>query len=97
MDAVEPCDVVADLAVDPIPSSAVSDIDVCVPVAGAVDTFALAHLMSAKQWSRDVDVNLTGTFRVVRACLRGMRERAFGRIVAKFYGGLRSEPSSLPV
>ena len=69
MDAVEPCDVLADLAVDPIPDSAVSDADVCVTVAGVIDTFAPAHLMSAEQWSRDIDVNLTGAFRVVQACL----------------------------
>ena len=82
MDAVEPCDVLADLAVDPIPDSAVADADVCVSVAGVVDTFAPAHSMSAKQWSRDIDVNLTGAFRVVQACLPGMRDRGFGRIVA---------------
>jgi NAD(P)-dependent dehydrogenase (short-subunit alcohol dehydrogenase family) len=82
MDAVDPCDVLADLAVDSIPDSAVSDADVCVTVAGVIDTFAPAHLMSAQQWSRDIDVNLTGAFRVVQACLPGMRDRGFGRIVA---------------
>jgi acetoacetyl-CoA reductase len=82
MDVVAPCDVLADLTVDPIPNSAVSDVDICISVAGVVDTFAPAHLMSAKQWSRDVDVNLTGAFRVVQACLPGMRDRGFGRIVA---------------
>ena len=37
--------------------------------------------MSAEQWSRDIDVNLTGAFRAVQACLPGMRERRGGRIV----------------
>src|ERR1700742_367615 len=58
------------------------DVDVCVSVAGVVDTFAPAHSMSAEKWSRDIDVNLTGAFRVIQACLPGMRERRFGRIVA---------------
>lgn len=75
-------DVVLDLTKDPIPHWAVEDVDVCVSVAGVVDTFAPAHPMSAEKWSRDIDTNLTGAFRVVQACLGGMRERNFGRIVA---------------
>jgi NAD(P)-dependent dehydrogenase (short-subunit alcohol dehydrogenase family) len=38
--------------------------------------------MTEEQWRRDIDVNLTGAFRVVQACLPGMRERGYGRIVA---------------
>jgi NAD(P)-dependent dehydrogenase (short-subunit alcohol dehydrogenase family) len=71
-----------DLRTDPIPQWAVEDIDICVAVAGIVDTFAPAHLMAAAQWDRDIEVNLTGTFRVIRACLPGMRQRRFGRIIA---------------
>jgi NAD(P)-dependent dehydrogenase (short-subunit alcohol dehydrogenase family) len=82
MDVAGTPDVVVDLTIDPIPEWAVEDVDVCVSVAGVVDTFAPAHSMSAEKWSRDIDVNLTGAFRVVQACLRGMRERRFGRIVA---------------
>src|SRR5207237_186742 len=37
--------------------------------------------MTPAQWSRDIDVNLTGAFRVIQACLPGMRERGYGRIV----------------
>ena len=37
--------------------------------------------MTAEQWQRDIDVNLTGAFRVVQACLAGMRERGYGRVV----------------
>ena len=37
--------------------------------------------MDLERWQRDLSVNLTGSFRVVQACLRGMRERRFGRIV----------------
>jgi NAD(P)-dependent dehydrogenase (short-subunit alcohol dehydrogenase family) len=82
MDAFGSADVVVDLTGDPIPQSAVADVDICVSVAGIVDTFAPAHSMSQEQWSRDVNVNLSGAFRVIQACLMGMRERRFGRIVA---------------
>jgi acetoacetyl-CoA reductase len=37
--------------------------------------------MKVERWQRDLDVNLTGTFRVVQACLPGMRERRYGRLV----------------
>jgi acetoacetyl-CoA reductase len=82
MDLVEPADIVLDLAATPMPQWDASDIDICVAVAGVIDTFAPAHLMSTEQWSRDIDVNLTGAFRVIQACIPGMRERRFGRIVA---------------
>jgi NAD(P)-dependent dehydrogenase (short-subunit alcohol dehydrogenase family) len=81
-DVVGPADVVLDLAADPIPEWFGGDVDICVAVAGVVDTYAPAHSMSAEKWSRDIDVNLTGAFRVIQACLPGMRERRFGRIVA---------------
>jgi NAD(P)-dependent dehydrogenase (short-subunit alcohol dehydrogenase family) len=81
MDVVGPADVVADLSADAIPPWAVADVDICVSVAGVVDTFAPAHSMSAEKWSRDIDVNLTGAFRVIQGCLPGMRQRRFGRVV----------------
>jgi NAD(P)-dependent dehydrogenase (short-subunit alcohol dehydrogenase family) len=58
-----------------------SGFDVCVSNAGITDTIAPAHKMTAEQWERDIDVNLTGAFRVVGACLPGMQERGYGRIV----------------
>jgi NAD(P)-dependent dehydrogenase (short-subunit alcohol dehydrogenase family) len=81
LDISEPADVLVDLAVDRIPSDVTGDVDVCVSVAGIVDTFARAHTISEAKWSREIDVNLTGAFRVIQACLPGMREREFGRIV----------------
>ena len=42
MDAVEPCDVLADLAVELIPDSAVNDGDVSVSVTAVINTFAPA-------------------------------------------------------
>jgi len=49
--------------------------------AGLPTIFGAAHSMPIERWQRDLDVNLTGSFRVVQACLGGMRERRFGRIV----------------
>ncbi len=73
------CDIALDIALDPFP--ALDDIDVCVANAAITTTIAPAHKMTAEQWKRDIDVNLTGTFRTVQACLGGMRERGYGRIV----------------
>jgi NAD(P)-dependent dehydrogenase (short-subunit alcohol dehydrogenase family) len=73
------CDHRLDLAKDPIPDF--GEVDVCVSNAAITNTVAPAHRMTAEQWQRDIEVNLTGAFRVVQACLPGMRERRLGRIV----------------
>lgn len=73
------CDLALDVARDEFP--ALGDIDVCVANAGITTTIAPAHRMTEEQWSRDIDVNLTGAFRTVQACLGGMRERRHGRVV----------------
>ncbi len=74
------CDIALDVARDSFP--ALDEIDVCVANAGLTTTIAPAHRMSAEQWQRDIDVNLTGSFRTIQACLGGMRERGYGRVVA---------------
>lgn len=79
LDRTEGCDLRVDLASDALPD--LSDVDVCVSNAAITDTVAPAHKMSAEQWTRDLDVNLTGAFRAVQACLAGMRQRRWGRIV----------------
>jgi NAD(P)-dependent dehydrogenase (short-subunit alcohol dehydrogenase family) len=79
IDRDEGCDHRLDLAADDLPD--LSDIDLCISNAAITDTIAPAHRMTAEQWQRDIDVNLTGAFRVVQACLPGMRERGYGRIV----------------
>lgn len=81
MDMTEPADLLVDLERDEVPAHELEDIDVCVSNAGVVDILAPAHSMSAEKWNRDIAVNLTGAFRVIQACLRGMRERRYGRIV----------------
>lgn len=73
------CDLRLDLASDTLP--VFDDVDVCVPNAGITTTVAPSHRMTQGQWQRDIDVNLTGAFRTVQACLAGMRARRFGRIV----------------
>ncbi len=79
LDRDEGADLHVDLATDDIPD--LPAIDVCVSNAAITDTIAPAHRMSAEQWSRDIDVNLSGAFRAVQSCLPGMRERRWGRIV----------------
>jgi acetoacetyl-CoA reductase len=79
LDLLDGCDVSLDVAQDPFPP--LGDIDVCVANAAITTTIAGAHRMTAEQWQRDIDVNLTGAFRTVQACLDGMRERRRGRIV----------------
>lgn len=78
LDLREGCDIALDVARDEFPPL---DVDVCVANAGVTTTIAPGHRMTAEQWQRDIDVNLTGAFRTVQACLGPMRERGYGRIV----------------
>jgi NAD(P)-dependent dehydrogenase (short-subunit alcohol dehydrogenase family) len=77
-----------DLARDPLPE--LGHVDVCVSNAAITNTIAPAHKMAAEQWQRDIDVNLSGAFRAVQACLGGMRERGYGRIVVISSGAARA-------
>lgn len=79
LDLAGGCDLQLDVARGEFPD--LGPIDVCVANAGVTTTIAPAHRMTAEQWQLDVDVNLTGAFRTVQACLPGMRERRYGRIV----------------
>jgi NAD(P)-dependent dehydrogenase (short-subunit alcohol dehydrogenase family) len=79
LDRAPGCDHQVDLRADDLPP--LDDVDVCVSNAAITNTVAPSHRMTDAQWGRDVDVNLTGAFRAVRACLPGMRERGHGRIV----------------
>jgi acetoacetyl-CoA reductase len=79
VDLHEGCDIALDVARDAFPP--LEDIEVCVANAGVTTTIAPAHRMTAEQWQLDIDVNLTGAFRTMQACLGGMRERRSGRIV----------------
>jgi NAD(P)-dependent dehydrogenase (short-subunit alcohol dehydrogenase family) len=82
LDIAGDVDLAVDVVRDPLPAEVFDHIDVCVSNAAIVDTIAPAHGMPAEKWQRDIDVNLTGAFRIVQACLPGMRQRRYGRIVA---------------
>ncbi|MDX6581556.1 MAG: hypothetical protein QOI10_740 [Solirubrobacterales bacterium] len=82
------CDLRFDVAGDELPE--LGEVDVCVSNAAITDTIAPAHRMTAEQWERDISVNLTGAFRVIAACLPGMRERRQGRIVVISSGAARA-------
>jgi acetoacetyl-CoA reductase len=73
------CDITLDVASGRFPP--LGEIDVCVANAGVTTTIAPAHRMTHEQWQLDVDVNLTGAFRTIQACLPGMRERRHGRVI----------------
>lgn len=73
------CTFTVDVTGDDLPR--LDDIDVLVANAGLPTIFGAAHTLDLERWRRDLEVNLTGSFRVLQACLRGMRERRFGRIV----------------
>jgi NAD(P)-dependent dehydrogenase (short-subunit alcohol dehydrogenase family) len=88
LDRATGCDHTVDLAHDSLPD--LGEVDVCVSNAAIVDTIAPAHRMTAEQWNGDIDVNLTGAFRVVQACLAGMRERSWGRMVVISSSAARS-------
>jgi len=59
---------------------AFAEVDVLVNNAGITDDGLLAR-MDLEQWQRVLDVNLTGTFAVTRALVRGMIRRRTGRII----------------
>src|ERR1700710_3196725 len=67
LDVMGDVDLRVDIARDQLPADAFAHIDVCVSNAAIVDTIAPAHTMSIEKWQRDIDVNLTGAFRVIQA------------------------------
>ena len=56
-------------------------IDICVANAG-VTGYAKFHELDDDTWQDMIDVDLTGTFRTIRAVLPHMLERRFGRVIA---------------
>jgi len=82
LDLAPGCDLQVDVANGALDDPAFGDVDAVVANAAITTTIAPAHRMTDEQWRRDIDVNLTGAFRAIQACLPGMRERGHGRIVA---------------
>lgn len=79
LDKAPGCTWQLDIAKDELPDF--GQIDVHVGNAAITTLFGAAHTFSMEKWQLDLDVNLTGTFRVLQQCLAGMRERGYGRIV----------------
>ncbi|MEI2733791.1 MAG: SDR family NAD(P)-dependent oxidoreductase [Rhodoblastus sp.] len=61
--------------------TAFGPIDGLVNNAGIVDNIAPLEKMAQSAWERELAVNLTGPFNMIRAVIGGMRERRYGRIV----------------
>jgi NAD(P)-dependent dehydrogenase (short-subunit alcohol dehydrogenase family) len=56
-------------------------IDCLINNAGLTATIAPLERMEDEQWAREIGVNLTGPFNLIRAVLPGMAARGWGRIV----------------
>src|SRR4051812_1395105 len=87
LDRAPGCDLQVDLRDGELPD--LGEVEVCVSNAAITTTIAPAHRMRDEQWDLDMAVNLRGAYRVVRACLPGMRERGYGRIVVVSSGAAR--------
>ena len=81
--AVLPCNLSDMAAVDALPrqaATAMGSLDILVNNAG-ITRDNLFMRMSDEEWQSVLDVNLTATFRLCRASLRGMMKARWGRIV----------------
>ena len=82
---VVPCDLADAAAVEALvpgaEAAAGAPLDILVNNAG-VTRDALAMRMKDDEWDHVLAVNLTTGFRLVRACLKGMMRRRYGRIIA---------------
>ncbi|MDP4031628.1 MAG: 3-oxoacyl-[acyl-carrier-protein] reductase [Pseudorhodobacter sp.] len=80
---VLPCDLSDALAVEALPKAAVAAmgaVDILVNNAG-ITRDGLMMRMSDDDWAAVIEVNLTSTFRLMRASLRGMMKARWGRII----------------
>jgi len=81
---VLPCDLVDTAAVEalvPRAEEAMGQLDVLVSNAGVTRDNLLVQLRD-EDWEQVIAVNLSATFRLARAAVRGMMRRRFGRVVA---------------
>ncbi|MCA3556277.1 3-oxoacyl-[acyl-carrier-protein] reductase [Aestuariivirga sp.] len=80
---VLPCDLSDAAAVEklvPEAEAAMGPLDILVNNAG-ITRDGLAMRMKDEDWSAVIDVNLTASFRLARAAMRGMMRKRWGRIV----------------
>ena len=81
---VLPCDLSDPEAVEALPkaaAAALGSVDILVNNAG-ITRDGLMMRMPDSDWQSVIDVNLTATFRLTRAVLRGMMKARWGRIVS---------------
>ncbi|MCP5081187.1 MAG: 3-oxoacyl-[acyl-carrier-protein] reductase [Alphaproteobacteria bacterium] len=81
---VLPCNLGDDDAVAaliPAADEAMGSVDILVNNAG-ITRDGLAMRMKDEEWNEVLNVNLTSSFKLARACLRGMMKRRHGRIVS---------------
>ncbi|MAR56524.1 MAG: beta-ketoacyl-ACP reductase [Rickettsiales bacterium] len=80
---IVPCDLTDSAAVDALPgkaSEALGGLDILICNAG-VTKDNLAMRMKDEEWQDVIDINLSATFRLNRAVLRGMMKQRQGRIL----------------
>ena len=80
---VLPCDLSDAMSVEALPKAAaeaMGSVDILVNNAG-ITRDGLLMRMSDDDWLAVIEVNLTSTFRLTRAVLRGMMKARFGRII----------------
>ncbi|MEM8751423.1 MAG: 3-oxoacyl-[acyl-carrier-protein] reductase [Pseudomonadota bacterium] len=80
---VVPCDLSDGDAVDALPKAAteaMGGVDILVNNAGLTRD-NLFMRMSQEEWDQVIAVNLTASFRLAKACLRGMMKSRWGRII----------------
>src|ERR1700680_3703439 len=81
---VLPCNLADAAAVDALVTSAeeaMGQLDVLVANAGVTRDNLLVQLRD-EDWEQVIAINLTATFRLTRAAVRGMMRRRFGRVIA---------------
>ncbi|MEO1612888.1 MAG: SDR family NAD(P)-dependent oxidoreductase, partial [Pseudomonadota bacterium] len=80
---VTPCNLSDGEAVDGLPklaADAMGSVDILVNNAGLTRD-NLFMRMSQEEWDQVIGVNLTASFRLAKACLRGMMKARWGRII----------------
>ena len=80
---VLPCDLSDAVAVEALPKAAITAmgaVDILVNNAGITRDGLMLRLSDA-DWAAVIEVNLTSSFRLMRACLRGMMKARRGRII----------------
>ena len=80
---VTPCNLSDGEAVDALPKAAaeaMGSVDILVNNAGLTRD-NLFMRMSQEEWDQVIGVNLTASFRLAKACLRGMMKSRWGRII----------------